>query len=300
MKKHTSPGSLDRKAVAGIALMLVTAAAGALDSAIAKQLSGTIHPFMMGFTRAFFGLLAILPMIIRNPGILHSHFRFRHVLRSSLKLLAVVSYFFAYARAHLADATAIAFTAPVFLTVFAWIFLGEKPKKLRVTAVLIGFIGVLTVIRPGQGSGGIQDGLLFALLGALLTAVIQVFLKQMSAKDSTQTLVAWNLIIMVPIAAIPAAFFWTMPEGTELLLLLLQGLLGALAMTCATKAFSLADASLISPVDFMKLPFAAILGYTFFAQTVPVTTWIGGVVISIAAILLAQSARKKETESIPD
>ncbi len=298
MKITEYVASLDRNALMGVSLMLVTAAAGAIDSAIARQLSPHIHPFVMGFTRSFFGMLAILFLVIRRPGILHSHYRFRHVLRAALKLCAVVSYFFAYARAPLADATAIAFTAPIFLTIGAWIFLSEKPQKLRIIAVLVGFSGVMLVIRPGQGEG-LSIGLMFALLGAFLTALIQLILKPMAAKDSTDTLVSWNLIVTVPIAAIPAALFWTMPSGGEILLLVIQGLLGALAMACATRAFSLADASLISPIDFMRLPFAAILGYVFFAQTVPTTTWIGGAVIASAAVLLAQSAKKRR-ESVID
>lgn len=280
----------DRTALAAVALMLAATVLGAVDSVLVKLLSGSVHPFVMGFTRALFGLLAMLPWILTRPGILRSAYRFRHALRAGLKLAALVSYFVAFGAAPLADVTAIAFTAPIFVTVGAWVFLAETPRAMRVVAVALGFAGVLLVVRPLQ-AGGVSAGLWFALLGAGLTAVIQLILKPMSGRDSTQTLVAWNLILTVPIALVPAAFFWDWPEPWALGLLVLQGALGAVAMSCVTRAFALAEASLIVPIDFLRLPLVAALGYGVFGQTVPLTTWLGGAVIFGATLVMARSAR---------
>jgi len=255
-------------------------------------LSPGVHPFMIGFFRALFGMLVVLPWIAARPGILRSQYRFRHVLRAALKLFALVAYFAAFARSPLADVTAIAFTAPIFVTLGAWVFLAETLRMLRIVAVVIGFAGVLMVLRPG-GADGLEIGLMLALLGAGLTAAIQLILKPMTGRDPTETLVAWNLLATVPIAAIPAALVWSTPTSAELMLLALQGVLGALAMASATRAFSLADASLIAPVDFLRLPFVALLGYYFFAQSVPATTWIGGTIVFVATMLMAQSARTR-------
>ena len=282
----------DRAALVGICLMMLVSAFSAIDSVLIRYLSADVHPFVMGFTRAFFGLLVVLPWILRRRGILKSHYRFRHVLRAALKLVSLISFFFAFALAPLADVTAIAFTSPIFVTVGAWVFLAEKPRTLRILAVLIGFAGVLVVLRPGQETG-IPAGLLFALAGAVLTAAIQLILKPMSGHDPSETLVAWNLIVTVPIAAIPAIFVWSTPSATEWAILAVQGALGALSMFLVTKAFSMAEASLITPFDFLRLPFVAILGYLVFAQTVPATTWIGGTVIFVATLLMAQSARRR-------
>ncbi|MGP6086365.1 DMT family transporter [Antarctobacter jejuensis] len=281
----------DRSELAGVSLMLLASGLGAVDAALIKLMSGGVHPFVMGFTRSLFGLLVVLPWILSRPGILKSNYRFRHVLRAALKLASLLAYFVAFATAPLANVTAIAFTAPIFVTVGAWVFLGETPRALRIAAVAIGFVGVLIVLSPGRGAG-VSSGLLFALLGALLTALIQLILKPMSARDSTETLVAWNLIATVPIAAIPALFVWQTPTGTEWMLLALQGALGALAMGCVTRAFYYAEASLIGPVDFLRLPFVAVLGYFFFGQVVQMSTWIGGMVIFVATILMARSARR--------
>jgi drug/metabolite transporter (DMT)-like permease len=282
----------DRSALIGVALMMLVSAMMAIDSVLVRLLSDSVPPFVMGFTRALFGLLAVTPWLLRRRGILQTRYRFLHFLRALLKLAALVSFFYAFALASLADVTAIAFTSPIFVTVGAWLFLSERPRALRVTAVAIGFVGVVIVLGPGQADG-IPAGLLFALAGALLTAAIQLILKPMTARDSSETLVAWNLILMVPIAAVPALFVWVTPSPGEWAILAVQGALGALCMALATKAFALAEASLITPFDFLRLPFVAILGYLIFAQIVPFTTWTGGAVIFVATLLMARSARSR-------
>jgi len=201
----------DRAAALGMALMLLVAVISAVDAVIIRLVSPSVHPFVIGFTRSLFGLLVVSPWILARPAVLYSQYRCRHVLRAALKLASLIAFFAAFAVAPLADVTAIAFTAPIFVTVGAWIFLAERPRAQRIAAVLIGFVGVLIVLRPAQHSD-LPTGLLFALAGALLTAVIQLILKPMSGRDSTETLVAWNLIVTVPLAAIPAVVVWETPS----------------------------------------------------------------------------------------
>ncbi|NJO34763.1 MAG: DMT family transporter [Rhodospirillales bacterium] len=256
------------------------------------MLAAGVHPFVIGFARALFGLLVVLPWIAARPGMLRSNYRWLHGLRAALKLLSLVAFFAAFATAPLADVTAIAFAAPIFVTIGAWCFLGESPRALRVLAVVLGFAGVLLVLRPGE-QDGMTTGLLFALLGALLAAVIQLILKPMAAKDRTETLVAWNLILTVPIAALPAIWFWTPPTVQEWGLLALQGALGALNMALVTRAFSLAEASLIAPIDFLRLPIVAALGFALFGEISPFQTWLGGMVIFGATLLMARTARSR-------
>lgn len=283
----------DRSALIGIGLMMLVSGLMAIDSVLVRYLSPSVHPFVMAFTRAAFGLLVVLPWIARKKGILATNYRTRHVVRAALKLVALIAFFYAFALAPLADVTAIAFTSPIFVTIGAWLFLAEAPRALRVLAVVVGFAGVLVVLRPGQ-EHGVPTGLLFALAGAVLTAAIQLILKPMSARDPSDTLVVWNLIISAPLAAIPALLVWSTPTPVEWAILAFQGALGAVSMFLATKAFSLAEASLITPFDFLRLPFVAGLGYVIFAQAVPATTWIGGTIIFVATLLMARSARARK------
>ena len=146
----------DRAAVVAVGLMLLAALFGAIDAVIVRQVSPDIHPFVIGFTRSVFGLIVVLPWILSRPAMLRSSYRFRHVLRAALKLASLVAFFAAFALAPLADVTAIAFTAPIFVTLGAWIFLSERPRAMRVLAVALGFLGVVFVLRPGHG--GIRPG----------------------------------------------------------------------------------------------------------------------------------------------
>lgn len=287
----------ERGALIGVSLMLCVAVLSAIDAVIVRQLSPGVHPFVIGFTRALFGCLVFLPFIVARPGMLRSEFRFLHVIRAALKLGSLIAFFIAFASAPLADVTAIAFTAPIFVTIGAWLFLSEPPRALRVAAVIVGFVGVLLVLRPGHG-GTISSGLVYALAGAVLTAVIQLILKPMSGRDATETLVAWNLIVTVPLAAVPAAFVWSTLSLGEWSLLALQGVLGALNMGLVTRAFSLAEASLLVPIDFLRLPIVAALAFALFGQTVPLGTWIGGSVIFAATLLMARSARNRRDREI--
>lgn len=280
----------DKAAASAVGLMIIVAALGAADAVIVRLVSPQVHPFVIGFTRALFGCLAFLPYILFRPDILRSQFRFLHILRAALKLASLVAFFFAFAQAPLADVTAIAFAAPIFVTIGAWIFLSEAPQRLRMIAALVGFVGVLLVLRPGQGAA-VPAGLIFALCGALLTAVIQLMLKPMTGRDRPETLVAWNLIVSVPIAAVPAILFWAPIDALMWALLVLQGVIGALNMGLVTRAFSMADASLLVPIDFLRLPFVAAVGYMMFGQIAPLSTWLGGAVIFAATIIMARSAR---------
>ena len=282
--------AINRRSALGMLLMTIVAALSAIDAVLVRYLADSVHPFVMGFTRAGFGLLVVLPWILTNRDVLSSHYRWFHVVRAALKLVALILFFFAFARASLADVTAIAFTTPMFVTVGAWFFLSERPHPLRIVALLVGFAGVLFVLGPAW-QADVPTGLLLALVAAILIAVIQLMLKSMSSLDSSQTLVAWNLLVTVPLALVPAILVWSAPTPAECVLLALQGALGALNMFLATKAFALADASLVAPFEFLRLPFVALLGYLLFAQPVSITTWIGGVVIFAATLVMASSAR---------
>lgn len=294
VKSGTTPGGSGAPLL-GVTLMLIVALLGAVDAVLVRLVSSEIHPIMIGFTRSLFGLLVVLPWIASRPGILASHYRFRHLLRAALKLASLIAFFAAFSLAPLADVTAIAFTAPLFVTLGAWIFLGEAPRLLRVVAIIAGFLGVVIVLRPGEN--GISTGLALALTGAILTALIQLILKPMSARDRTETLVAWNLIVTAPIAFVPALFVWTWPTAEQWALLGLQGALGALNMGLVTRAFSLAEASVIAPIDFVRLPIVAGLAYLIFGQTVPAGTWIGGAIIFGATLLMAKSAQRRRIQA---
>lgn len=289
-------GPRDRAALIGVVLMMLVGVINAVDAVIVRLLAKEVHPFIIGLTRTSFGLLAMLPWILSRPQMLATQYRLMHVLRAALKLASLIAVFFALAEARLADVTAIGFAAPLFVTVGAWFLFGESPQPVRILAVLLGFVGVLIVLRPGWATGPqISPALLLALLGAALTAVIQLMLKAMARRDRTDTLVAWNLIVSVPLAAVPAFLVWQTPSLYHWGLLAVQGALGALNQTMVTRAFQLADASLVAPIDFLRLPFVAILAFVLFQEVSGMSTWIGAAVIFVATMIMAATRRGRES-----
>lgn len=284
-------GSAGRGVGTAVGLAALAALLAAFDAAIVRALGGAVHPFVIGFFRAAFGALAILPMVLARPAVLRtSHPIAQHALRAAIKLLALVAFFAAFAEGPLADVTAIAFTSPLFVVLGAALMLGERLGPGLVLALALGLAGAVAVIGPG--AGGVTPAMAFALVGAMLTALIQLMLKSMSGGDGTATLVAWNLLLTAPLALVPALLFWTTPTLWELALLALQGAMGAANMALMTRAFGLADAAVVAPVDFLRLPLTAAMAFALFGEVAGPATWAGGAVICLAALLAARAGRR--------
>lgn len=274
------------------ALMLASGAAllGAVDAGIVKALGGEVHPFIIAFFRAAFGAAAVLPWIAWRPDVLRTvHPVRQHAFRAALKLIALVAFFAAFAQGPLTNATAIAFTSPIFVVLGASLMLGETLSRRKVVAVAIGFAGAMMIVGPT--GAGMSAALCLALAGAILQALIQLMLKSMSSGDRTDTLVVWNLLLSAPMAAILAAVVWKTPDLHHMALLILQGFLGALCMAMMTHAMSLADASVVAPVDFLRLPLVAAIAYIFFGEVASPATWAGGITICIAALVASRASR---------
>jgi drug/metabolite transporter (DMT)-like permease len=291
MKTRSIDGNQPPTAVVRLAigLAIVASVMNAMDAVLVRLVSDTMHPFAIVLFRSAFGLLFIAPWMLSLRRLARSCYRWTHAVRAAIKLVALAAFYAAFARANLADATAIMFTAPLFLSLGAWLVLRERLDTVRVLAILAGFCGALIIIRPSQGDP--SPALLYALAGAALIAVAQLMVKAMSRRDDTGTLVAWNLVVTVPIAAVPALFVWHTPSWPVLALLALQGALGAANMAIMTRAFSLIDASRLAPVDFLRLPVVALIAFVAFGEAPGLNTWIGAIVILSGTLLLISGGR---------
>lgn len=262
----------------------------ATDAVIVRALNGAVHPFVIGFFRAFFGAVILLPWVVLRPSVLRSsHSLHQHAVRAGFKLLAMVAFFAAFSWGALADVTAIAFTSPIFVLLGAALTLGERPGPVMIGAVVLGLVGAMLIVGPS--GAGFSLAILLALVGAVLQSAIQLILKSMSKGDSTSTLVVWNLLLTVPIALLFALPFWATPGAKELSLLALQGLVGTACMGMMTHAFSLAPATIIAPVDFLRLPLVALGGFALFGEYIALTTLCGGGLIGFAALVAARCGK---------
>ena len=259
---------------------------GAVDGVIVRVLTNNLHPFVIVFFRCLFGLVFVIPLFFNDKNIFKSNFFYLHFVRAFLKICSLVLLFLAIKSSILSDVISITFVTPIFIILGSVLFLNEQPTSNHIFLSFLGFVGVLIILKPGQGV--FASPLMYAVFAAILSAIIQLILKFMSNKDSTNTLVAWNLVCIVPISFLPAYIFWSNPTMDMYFLLILQGLIGLINMAIMTKAFQLVDASYIAPYDFLRLPFISLLSFLYFTETPELTTFIGAIIIFSSSFFMTR------------
>lgn len=288
--------------LAGALFMAAAASAVAVDTIIARVVVQEVHPTLIVFFRSLFSLMALAPWLLRaRGGAFRTHRLPLHVLRAILKLVALVCFFSAVALMPLASVTAIAFATPLFAAAGAVLILGEPASLRRTLATLGGFAGVLLIIRPGAET--LSAGALLAVAAAIGLAAVGLMVKVLSRHDPPNTIVTINLALSAPLALLPALPFWTTPSPTMLGWLVLQGLLGAFAQLCFTRGMRRADASLMMPIDFIRLPLVAGLAYVAFNEVPDALTWIGAVIVCGSILLLLGTGfgpRSRVETAIPE
>ena len=277
-------------AIAG-ALMVLSALVQVLDAVIVRTLAVDIHPFEILFFRNLFSLIALAPLMSAADRSLAGRGLWpAHVSRAVLKLAAMTSAFFAVSMLPLSVFTAIAFTTPLFATLGAVLFLGERLRPTRVAALVIGFVGIIVVVRPDAVPDG--AGAVLALGSALGLAAVALVLKFTSGRDSPSRIVWLNLVISVPIGLAMSVPVWSTPSPLALGLMALQGVGGLAAQLAVTSAMSRADASLLVVVDFIRLPLAVALGFFLFGEAVELAVIAGGGIILCSLVLLFARERR--------
>jgi len=274
-------------AVEAALLMAFGAVCVAVQNALIRVVSTDVHTFEVVFFRNLFGLLAMLPLLggvglgmfrAKSPG--------RLLLMSTWHLLGMVCYFLAIVYLPIAEVTALGFSKPLFATVGAALVLHEIVRARRWSAVGLGLVGVLIVLQPGAQA--ISPYAALVLLGALLGAATSLMIKRLTATENVSTIV-WYQALFATVLALPLCLLqWRTPDPTGWLLLLSIGALGTLSWLTMTRAFFLADASAVVPFEFLRLPFAAMVAYLWFAEVPSVWTWIGGTLIFGATAYIAE------------
>lgn len=204
------------------------------------------------------------------------------VLRSILTLAAMLCGFTAIVKIPLAQATAIGFSQVLFVTIAAVLVLKETVDARRWAATLIGFVGVLIMLRPS--AEGLNLYALMAVGGALFGAGITVSVRMLAATERTDTILIYQGIVIVAILALPSWWFWVRPSPEQWVWLITLSLFGTAGQWLITRAYQVGEAAALAPLDFSRLILAGLTGFIFFAEIPMLTTWIGAVIV-IAATL---------------
>ncbi len=293
MSAAQAPRAVIHSAFRGCVYMLASTVFFATMHACVRFVSAEVHPFEVTFFRNLFGFFALLPwLIIQGLEPLRTRRIGLHFARAGTNVIAMLMFFMALSMTPMVQVQALAFTAPLFTTVLAALFLKEVVKIRRWLATLAGFIGALIIIRPGIQP--IDAGALLTLASAAVWAVTMIIIKQLSRTDSAFTITAYMVILMTPMSLVAAVPVWTWPNPTQLGWLAACGVTGTVAQFLMAQAFRSADTSVVLPLDFMKVVWGALIAWLWFGELVGIWTWVGAVIIFIGATYIAFRERALE------
>lgn len=282
--------------VRGALWMVGSAIAFSLMGALIKILGQELHGFQIAFFRALFGLIAVLPLMFGQGGIAilrTAHWKL-HAFRVVVGTAAMLCIFYAITQMELATATAIAYARPLFLVVLAVLFLGEAVRWRRWAATVVGFLGVLLILRPGAEA--VQPAALVALAAAFFMAVAMVCIKKLSGTDRPLAVLVWFAVGTVVTSFLPALWVWQTPTWEMLGLAALMGGLGSLGQYAVIRAFRVGEATAVVPFDYSQIPFAWAWGFLLFAEQPSMWTWVGAAIIVASNIYIVhREARLRRT-----
>ncbi|MCG8548615.1 MAG: DMT family transporter [Alphaproteobacteria bacterium] len=262
----------------GMWLMLAATIVLITQHTLVKFVSADLPTFEILFFRTIIAVLLFLPFTLRSGlTILHTR-QFRwHLGRSLLQMVSSVTFFFALAVTPLATVTALHFTAPIFATLVAVFALNEKISTRRWTAIGIGLVGTLVILRPGLA--GFSLGAVFVVLSAWAWGVAMVAIRVIGRSDSSLTTTAYMYLLMTPMTFVGALFEWQWPTLEQYGWLVLIGLTGAIAHVLMAESLRLGETHVVTPIDFVRLIWAALFGYLLFGEVPDLFVWIGGAMI---------------------
>jgi len=283
---HDQPGF-------GIALFVINLLLMSVMGAMVKTLS-PIYPLTeilaFRFVCAMLAFAITLPSVGGLAGLKTSR-PIAHAARTVSGIVSLGLLYFALATIPLADASALVYSAPIFIVVFSIPLLGETIGWRRWSAVLLGFIGVMLIAQPGAA---MHPGTLAGIGSAIGAALVSIFLRQLSKTEKTVTIgFYYNFTGALLYTGWTIGVGWVMPLAADALLIAVFGLLAGLQQWALNHSHRYAEASMLAPFEYLILIFAAVLGYVFWGEVPAYTTWIGAAIIVASGLFII--ARKRTT-----
>lgn len=287
--------------IRGMILMALSTLCFACMQMLARWTSQGMHPFEIVFFRTLFAFPIFLPLFLHYGfGVLKTTRPGLQVVRGLLSTVAMITFFTALSMTPLAKVAALDFSGPLFAALGAVVFLGERVRLRRITAMIVGFFGVAVIVQPGFVD--IDLGSILVIVSATAWGGAILTIKVMSRTDSSATITLYLNIIALPITFIAALLEWQTPTMVQLLILLIIGTLGGIGHFLFAQSCREAEVSAVMPLDFLRLIWVSILAYFAFGEIPGVWTWIGGVMIFGAVVYItyreSQVARVRPTAAV--
>ncbi|MGR3783628.1 MAG: DMT family transporter [Albimonas sp.] len=299
----------------GILLKVVSVAVLMGLTSSVKALDGAIPTVEVLFFRSFFALPPIVIWLALRrdlPGGLRTPNPMGHVWRSLAGAAAMSCMFLALTMLPLTEVVAITYAAPLFITVFAAMFLGERVRLYRLAAVALGFLGVLLVMAPrlvGDEGGGLSTagvepgdedigwgspavGAMIALVAAVLMGLAQTFVRGLSKTETTAAIVFWFTAACTVMTGLALPFFWQTPDATQWLLLLTAGTAGGVGQILLTSSYRYAEAAVIAPFEYVSMILAVAIGWFVFGEAPTLVVLGGAALVTLSGILIIWRERR--------
>jgi drug/metabolite transporter (DMT)-like permease len=234
--------------------------------------------------RSLLGLLLLYPLVRAGGGFaaMRTGRAGLHLARNTFHYGAQFAWFLALTMIPIAQVVAIEFTMPIWTAILAVSFLGERLKGARIVAIVLGLVGVATIVRPATGQ--LDPGQLIALAAAVGFAVSMIMVKALTRTESAVAIIFWMLIVQSAIGIVPALLVWRAPSLAVLPWIVVIAICGTYSHYCMTRALQHAEATTIVPMDFLRVPLSALAGWLVYAEVVDTWTIVG------AALILAGNA----------
>ena len=251
------------------------------------------------FSRFFFGLIPILMLVPR--GEFKTFYKTSrpklHAFRAITGTLAIIALFIALREIPLADVVSLTFGGPIFVTLGSIFFLSEKVGIKRWLAVLIGFFGMLLIVKPAYEELNIYY--IFPIIFCIFFACVALSIRSLSSTEPNYRIALYFSLLSMIVGLLTLPFGWVMPNKFELLLLIFTGLIGSVANILLTVSLRYAEASLVTPTKYLNLVFAILLGYFIWGEIPKLLTLVGAglIIISSVIIFMRESELKKKVVS---
>lgn len=283
----TAPQSQSASNMVGVMHMLLSVLLFSFMDSTVKWLGDGYPVHQIVFFRCFVALGPIMFFVYQAGGLkmLKTKRAHVHLGRAVVGMSAMFTAFYAFSQMRLADAIAIMFSAPLFMTAFSVPFLKEKVGIRRWTAVFVGFIGVLIIVKPGGDV--VSIGAISALAASVLMALAMIFVRHLSSTDHVVSITFYFTVTGAVISGIAVAFFgWKTPSGFDLMLFIAVGLLGGFAQYFMTSAFRHAEIGVVAPLEYTSIIWGSLIAFVIWSEIPVARVWTGAAIIIASGLYM--------------
>lgn len=276
-----------RSLLHGMLLMSLAMACFGVMNVLIRMMADELPSLQLVFMRNMCSVALMLPWMLRY-GLrgMKTERLSRHVWRAAVGIGAMEAWFYAVYLMPVNDSTAISFMTPIFVTILAVIFFGERIGVWRIGAIFCGFLGVMVITQPSH-IGGLSLPVLIVLSSSLLMAIAGVLVKSLSRTDPPWRIVSYMALFMTLFSALPGIWVWQTPQLWHLAAAGMIGLLSTVAQICMAASYSRAPMVVLVPFDFTRLLFTALFAWLLIGEIPGANTWIGAVMIVGSTLIIS-------------